>query len=243
VPALERDGVHRHAGLAQARDVVLELRVRIPLVARAAADERLLCAGERRGVDLRRHVTADRDDTVDAAGGRGRGTKTHRDSLRERGQHQPCRLASHFARRGVNHAFHVGEVVGDRQLAILTRHPAGNHLVGTPLIEAVETLNRHQRPTIRAWNRAQAFELRFGALGIAMETDEQTSRRGRRSREQQIPSVGGGRDVPFDHQMTFTTPEPRMSASRVMSGRSMVRAVAQMSASNGSRLNRSSSAR
>src|SRR6185295_7760535 len=115
--------------------------------------------------------------------------------------------------------------------------------VGATLIEAVEALNRDQGPSIRAWNRAEAFELRFGAFGIAVESDQQTGRRGGGSRQQQIASVRGRGEIAFDHQMTFTTPEPRMSASRVMSGRSTVRAVAQMSASNGSRLNRSSSAR
>jgi len=59
VPTLERDGVDRHARLAQASDVVLELRVRIPLVARPATDERVLRASERRSVDFRRHVAAD----------------------------------------------------------------------------------------------------------------------------------------------------------------------------------------
>ena len=44
-------------------------------------------------------------------------------------------------------------------------------------------------------------------------------------------------------KMTLTTPEPRMSPSRVMSGNSSVCAAAQMRASNGSRVKRSSSAR
>ena len=190
----------------------------------------------------------------------------HRDALRERREHQSkpvsptcpaearCRrfarrrklapgLICEGGRHDVDHTLDVREIVCDRGLAILARHPTGDHLVGAPLIEAVETLNRHQVPSIGAWNRPQARELRIGAFGVTVESHEQTSRHGRGSREQQIASVRGCCDGSFDHQMTFTTPEPRMSASRVMSGRSMVRAVAQMSASNGSRLNRNSSAR
>ncbi len=45
-----------------------------------------------------------------------------------------------------------------------------------------------------------------------------------------------------DHQITFKRPDPRISPSRVMSGSSRSLAAAQISASNGSRLIRSSSA-
>ena len=83
-------------------------------------------SGERGRVELRRHVAADRDDAVHRRGGRGRGAKSHRHALREPGEHQRAARVGHLARRRVDHACDVGEVVGDRQLAILPRHPAGD---------------------------------------------------------------------------------------------------------------------
>ena len=72
-----------------ARDVLLEFIVGVPLVARAAAHERRLHARQRGGVDLRRHVAADRDDAVDTPGRGAGGAERHGDPLREAGEHQP----------------------------------------------------------------------------------------------------------------------------------------------------------
>ena len=65
-PPSNASGADRDAGLAQApRCRCRTSSVGVPLVARAAADERRRHASERGGVDLRRHVAADRDDAVD----------------------------------------------------------------------------------------------------------------------------------------------------------------------------------
>ena len=124
-------------------------------------------------------------------GGRGRGAERHRDALRERRRTPAARRARISRDRGVDHAVDVGEVVGDRQLAILPRHPARDHLVGAALVEAVQPLNRHQQPAVGAWNRAHPFELRFGAFAVAVEADEQTGAGPPRPAAQQIASVRG----------------------------------------------------
>src|SRR5207237_8089955 len=58
-----------------------------------------------------------------------------------------------------------------------------------------------------------------------------------------VGSTGRTNDRALRYHRTFTAPDCRISPSRVMSGKSTLRAAAQMSASNGSRLNRISSAR
>ena len=127
------------------------------------------------------------------------------------------RAARAISRDLVEHAFDVGEVVGDRQIAILPRHPARDDLVGAPLVEAVQSLNRHQPPAIGAGIGA-CVRSAPPRLRRSHGTDEQTAGAGVEGGGRQIAPVRGGRDVAFDYQMTFTTPEPRISASRVMSG-------------------------
>ena len=98
------------------------------------------------------------------------------------------------------------------------------------------------RQRVGAGDRAHPFELRLGSLRVAVEAEEDRRRAARCRRLDEIPSVRAGRNRALNHQITLTVPEPRMSASRVMSGRPMVCADAQMSASNGSRVKRSPSA-
>jgi len=65
---------------------------------------------------------------------------------------------------------------GDGQLAILSRHPAGHHVIGPWLIEPMQALNRHQAPALRTRNGAQAIELHFGAFGVSVKPHQHRRR-------------------------------------------------------------------
>ena len=159
VAAVELQRPDVDARLTQPLDVALEDRLCIPLVARAVTDQRAAHARQDRGVELRRHVAADGDHAVHRPRRRGRGSERHRDALREAGQHQP-RRARVLALHRVDHRRDVGQIVGDRELAILPRHPARDHFVRAALVEAVEPLNRDEQPAVRAGNATHPLELR-----------------------------------------------------------------------------------
>src|SRR5688572_12028203 len=84
------------------------------------------------------------------------------------------------SRRGVlNGRIHVRDVVRDRLVAVLARHPARHHLRVTANVKAVQRLDGHSGPFIRA---GDAIEFRHdvaGRLGIAMEPGDHAQGNGR----------------------------------------------------------------
>src|SRR5262245_55076336 len=129
---------------------------------------------------------------------------------------------------------------------MLPRHPAGDDLVGAAFVKTVQTLDGHDQPLLRAGDCAPPARLHFRRFTVAVKADEHWRRTAIGRRLDEVASVGGGANRALfhrrAHQITFTTPEPRMSVSRVISGKPAVTADAQMSASNGSRVKGSSSA-
>ena len=138
--AFEQHGPDLGARLAQTAHVVVERRRRVELVARASADERGGNMRERGGVELRRDVAADGDDSVNPSRRRCRGAERHRHTLRKTGEHQ-MRGAWPLAADRLDHAGDICQIVRNRELAVLPRHPPGDHLVGAALIETVQPLD------------------------------------------------------------------------------------------------------
>src|SRR5207247_6587751 len=124
----------------------------------------------------------------------------------------------------------------------LARHPAGDDFVRAPLVEAMQPLNGDDHPVRGAWHLPHPRELRLGAFRVAVEADEQRRGSAAGRRHDEIAAMRCCCDVALDHQITFTAPEARISASRVMSGIAIVCAEAQINASNGSRVKVNASA-
>src|SRR2546428_5801695 len=244
VAAGEIERPHLDAGASEPVKILREDLGGVPLVAGSVAHERAAHPRERRGFELGRHVATDGDHPGHRPRRRGGRAKHHRDALRESSVAERVTRRPLTARGGDDRC-HIGEVVGNRQLAILTRHPPSDNVVGPPLVKPIQPLDGHDQPSIGAGNRAQAVGVLFRRFRVTVKPDQH--RRGTRigRRHDDVPSMRGRAYRPLFHQfhqITVTVPEPRMSASRVMSGSPAVRADAQISASNGSRVNRSSSA-
>ena len=102
------------------------------------------------------------------------GPRGHRRALREADEHEPLE----GVRRGDrgDDGVHVGDVVGDGQLAILVRHPVRDDLLRGAVVEAVQPLHRHEEPGLGARQRRELVEQVLGALPVAVEADHGDAR-------------------------------------------------------------------
>ncbi len=108
------------------------------------------------GQHLGRDVATEHHQGMAAIAGVRRRPRGHRRALREAQEHQP--LERMRGRDRLDDRVHVGEVVGDRQLAILARHPVRHDLAGGADVETVQALHRHEQPGVRAGQRLQLVE-------------------------------------------------------------------------------------
>ena len=119
-------------------------------------------------IELGRHVAADREHGGGGSRAAERGAVGHRDALREPGEHQEAWLAER-ARQIRERRVDVRDVVGDRVLAILARHPVRDHLVGPRVIEGVERLDRGDQPGLGMGQVREGVEEHARVLGVAVE--------------------------------------------------------------------------
>ena len=242
--AVERERPDGGARLAKAPDVAVELRrpvyhsSRSPRQTSADRTRASAAASISGGMSPPTAMTP----STAAAMPRSR-AKRHRHALREPGEHQTRGAPGHSRDDLVHDAGDVGEVVGDRQLAILPRHPARDDLVRraagrNDAVPGSATSRQRAAPGI-ARMRSSCDS---APSAVAVKAERGPAPRAVAGGSIRYRPCVAGRDRAFDHQITLTVPEPRMSASRVMSGSPTVCAGAQISASNGSRVKRSSSA-
>ena len=157
--------------------------------------------------------------------GRGRragGAKGHGDALGESREDQGVRDAP-LLRDLVDDGGDERSVVGDGQLAILSRHPARHDVARTPTIEPVQALHRDEEPALRAGNRAEPLQLGFRGLRVSVEADEQRRRVCSVGRLDEIAAVRRGGNRPLDHQITGRFVASACVARSEMSGRSVRR--------------------
>ena len=100
-----------------------------------------------------------------------RGAVRHRHALREPNEDDHARLA---AASCVDGPVHVGDVVGDRDVPVLQRHPARHHGLIAAGIEAMQPLDGCHTPLLpHARNAKGVLQHDLGALPVAVKSDEQ----------------------------------------------------------------------
>ena len=93
---------------------------------------------------LGRHVATERHDEIRAMTAARRRPESHGDALRESAEDQSL---DRTTRGNLRHRLvHIRDVVGDQEVAILTRHPAGDGDLGAATVETVKGLHRCCRP-------------------------------------------------------------------------------------------------
>ena len=85
---------------------------------------------------------------------------------------------------------HVGDVVGDGQLAILAGHPVRHDLLPFAVVEAVQALHRHEQPRRRAGQRLELVEQVLARAGRSRGNRPRRRAPGRRRRPNQVAAVG-----------------------------------------------------
>src|SRR5215213_7977185 len=74
-----------------------------------------------------------------------------------------------------HHVTDVRGVVANHQLAVLAGHPARDDLT-RPRVEAMQSLNRDEEPSVDARDRLEVRREALGLLRITMEADEEARR-------------------------------------------------------------------
>lgn len=147
------------------------------------------------------------------ARGMHRGTKCHRRPLRK-----PCKHDLRSRPRFIDTRRNPREIIGNRSLAVLPRHPVRHDPIGPPLIEPVQRLNRNLQPTLTAPDRTQPFHHRLGVFTVPMESNQNPSRL-RLRRIHQVSSMNPRRQNPLYHGSILRIERNRSLNADVQSGR------------------------
>ena len=157
----------------QQLEIGRRLLLRVPLVARAPSEENRR-QRRRAWLHVRRHIAGQHDQTITPAFGGG--AIGHRHALRETDEHQrPARAVVAFDR--ADRRPHVRGVVGNLQLAILTRHPAADDLLMVAGVETMQRLHADEAPVVvrdrvRRIGPADGAEIRQHLLGVFAKSVE-----------------------------------------------------------------------
>src|SRR6185312_6256459 len=216
VAALEDAGANIYSLLPQQLDVVLHLGRVVPLLAGATAQQDGGEVGEIAGLQLRRHVAAQHDDSKAGMARPRRRPVCHGCALGEAEIGEPLRdgeLALHLR----HHARRVAEVVLDGMLPLLAGHPARDD-VARPIIERVKALYGTEHPAAGAGEAAKLFQMNIGVLGVAVEAHHQRAafRVGRSL--QQIAAVDESRDRALLGTSLMTLAHARRLSARSRKG-------------------------
>ena len=140
VPTVEFNRPDGHTGQPKPVAIRGELFCRVQLVAEPAPEQHLGNPRQRGRVELGSDVGAQRENAAHATARRRCGAEGHRNALRESGKHD-MRAGRPFLGDRIDDGGNVTVIVGDRELAILSRHPARHHLVASAAVEPVQALN------------------------------------------------------------------------------------------------------
>lgn len=184
--------------------VLCKLLFRVPFVCTAACDKDRGKTLQFSVADIGRDVSTHRNYVCGTRTGIDCGAKCGRDSLRETCENS-CRQRRPLRRDGFEAGLYVRNVIGDGQLAVLTRHPTGHNPVRAPLVEAVKPLNRHDEPAFASRNSAQAIELCFGIFSVPVKAHQKRRRTGGPRRIDEIAAVGRGCDDVFSQRAMLAT--------------------------------------
>ena len=147
-----------------------------------------------------RHVATERHDEIRAVMASRRRPEGHGDALRESAEDQSL---DRTTRGNLRHRLvHIRDVVGDQEVAILTRHPAGDGDLGAATVETVKGLDRCRRPRAGDGQGAQLPQHLVGVLSIAVKADHEMERRSRAFLDHD-PAVRARGDVNLSHRVIF----------------------------------------
>ena len=97
------------------------------------------------------------------------GAKSHRDTLREPGEHDRLVAGADV----IDDVVDVVDVVANRVFTVLAGHPGGHDILRPSTIEAVQALRRDERPLVRPGHAREAIHLDFCRFLVAVKADEQ----------------------------------------------------------------------
>ena len=95
---------------------------------------------------------------------------------------------------GAHHVTDVRDVVRDRELPVLPRHPAPHDVPPVGAVVAMQCLYRDAHPCPALRNPPQLGKVTLGVLAVAVETDQERRRAGLVGRLDEIAAVDSGRD-------------------------------------------------
>ena len=177
VPAAVTKDLVPYAEGAQEYLVGLYFHRRVPVIALSSCDEDWWEPVRSDRLHIGRYITPNGDDAPSTVGAQSRGAVCHCDALRKPDEHDRYRIDA--GKKRADDAIDVADVIRDRLLAILARHPARDDSLMIARVETMQSLHRYERPSFTAGNEFEFRKHVRGILRVTVESDQQQRRRRR----------------------------------------------------------------